>query len=203
MLALAGCKTSEGGQVIAGHFGFAAMVKSRERSTPLWALMLATVWLDVIFTPLFVAHRETLQPIHAGYGGMIIHADYTHSLVGMLVISAVLGVMFLPKLGRRVALVIALVSASHWLLDLVVHRPDMPLLPGNFGNLPYLGFGLWNHPRAAACVELGLVLAGAVMYWRAAIEVSAKAARGGRLASISAAMIAAFGLLVLFLDYSS
>lgn len=203
MLALAGCKTSKGGQVIAGHFGFAAMVKSRERSTPLWALMLATVWLDVIFTPLFVAHKETLQPIHAGYGGMIIHADYTHSLVGMLVISAVLGVMFLPKLGRRVALVIALVSASHWLLDLVVHRPDMPLFPGNFGNLPYLGFGLWNHLRAAACVELALVLAGAVMYWRAAIEVSAKAARGGRLASISAAMIAAFGLLVLFLDYSS
>jgi hypothetical protein len=199
---LAARETSGGCQVIAGHFGFAAMVKSRERSTPLWALMLATVWLDVVFTPLFLALRETVQPIHAGYGGLIIHADYTHSIVGMLALSAALGAMLLPKLGRRVALVIALVSASHWVLDLVVHRPDMPVLPGNVGNLPHFGFGLWNHPRAAACIELTLVVAGAIMYWRAATEVSAKAGRNGRLASISAAMIAAFGLLVLFLDYT-
>jgi hypothetical protein len=191
--------------MIAGHFGFAAIVKSRERSAPLWALMLATVWLDIIFVPLFATHLETVQPIspHAGYGGMIIHADYTHSIVGMLALSAALGAMFLPRLGRRVATVIALVSASHWVLDLVVHRADMPVLPGNFGNLPRLGFGLWSHPPAAACVELALVLAGAIMYWRAAMEVSLRAGRNGRLASLSAAMIAIFGLLVLFLDYTS
>ena len=96
--------------MIAGHFGFAAMVKSRERSTPLWALMLATVWLDIVFVPLFVAHLETAQPIspHAGYGGMIIHADYTHSIVGMLALSAALGAMFLPRLGRRSR------QSSHW-----------------------------------------------------------------------------------------
>ncbi|NYF89267.1 permease [Tunturiibacter empetritectus] len=189
--------------MIAGHFGFAAMVKSRERSTPLWGLMLATVWLDVVFVPLFLAHRETVQPIHAGYGGLIIHADYTHSIVGMLALSAALGALFLPKMGRRVALVIALVSASHWVLDLVVHRADMPVLPGNFGNLPDFGFGLWNHPQAAACVEFILVAAGAIMYWLAAREVSARAGRDGRLASLSAALIAAFGLLVLFLDYTA
>ena len=189
--------------MVAGHFGFAALVKSRERSAPLWALMLATVLLDIVFVPLFLAHWETVIPVHAGYGGMVIHADYTHSIAGMLALSACLGAMFLPKLGRRVALVIALVSASHWVLDLVVHRADMPVLPGNFGNLPRLGFGLWSHPPAAACVELVLVVAGAIMYWRAAMDVSAKAGRNGRLASLSAAMIAIFGLLVLFLDYTS
>jgi hypothetical protein len=52
--------------MVAGHFGFAAIVKSREKSVPLWALMLATVWLDVIFVALFIAHRETVQPIHKG-----------------------------------------------------------------------------------------------------------------------------------------
>jgi len=183
--------------MIAGHFGFAAIVKSRERSAPLWALMLATVWLDIIFVPLLAAHLETAQPIstHAGYGGMIIHADYTHSIVGMLALSAALGAMFLPRLGKRGATVVALVSASHWVLDLVVHRADMPLLPGNFVNLPRLGFGLWNHPRAAACVELVLVVAGATMYWRAAMELPAGAGRNGRLASLSGALIAAFGLL--------
>lgn len=189
--------------MVAGHFGFAAMVKSREKTAPLWGLMLATVWIDIVFVPLFLAHRETVQPVHAGYGGLIIHADYTHSIVGMLALSAVLGAMFLPRLGRRVAMVIALVSASHWVLDLVVHRPDMPVLPGNFGRLPSLGFGLWNHPVAAACVEFVLVIAGAAMYWRAARDVSAKAARSGRLASVSAAMIAVFGVVVLWMDYTS
>ena len=189
--------------MIAGHFGFAAMVKSRERSAPLWALMLATVWLDVIFVPLFVSHRETVQMLHAGYGGSIIHADYTHSIVGMLALSAALGALFLPSMGRRVALVVALVSASHWVLDLVVHRPDMPVLPGNLGNMPYLGLGLWNDPRMAACQELTLVITGAILYWRAASEVSANAGRSGTLAAISATMIAAFGMLVLALDYTN
>ena len=40
--------------MIAGHFGLAAAVKSHERQAPLWALMLATVWLDIIFVPLFL-----------------------------------------------------------------------------------------------------------------------------------------------------
>ena len=189
--------------MIAGHFGFAAMVKSRERSVPLWALMLATVWLDVLFIPLFLAHRETVQTVHPGYAGSIIHANYTHSFVGMLALSAVLGMMFLPRLGRRVAIVIGLVSASHWVLDLVVHRADMPLLPANIGDLPNLGLGLWNEPRVAACVELVLVITGVILYWRAAKDVSAKAGKNGGLASLSAAMVAAFGILVLFLDYTS
>ena len=189
--------------MVAGHFGFAAMAKSREKSAPLSALMLATVWLDIVFVPLVLAHLETMQRLHKGYGGLLIHADYTHSFVGMLGLSAILVAMFLPAQGKRVAIVIALVSASHWVLDLVVHRPDMPVFPGNLGNFPHFGFGLWNHPPVAACVELILVITGAIMYWRAAMSVSAKTGKGGTLASVSAAMIAAFGVLVLILDYTS
>ncbi|MEI9902605.1 MAG: hypothetical protein WDN06_00420 [Asticcacaulis sp.] len=58
--------------MIAGHFGFAAAVKSRERATPLWALMLATVWLDIVFVPLLFMKVETLKPVpgvHQPYGG--------------------------------------------------------------------------------------------------------------------------------------
>src|ERR1022692_1725892 len=84
-------ENSGGRQMVAGHFGFAAIVKSREKSAPLWALMLATVWLDIVFVPLFLAHWETVQPVHTGYGGLIIHAEYTHSIVGMLALSAALG----------------------------------------------------------------------------------------------------------------
>jgi hypothetical protein len=80
--------------MIAGHFGFAAAVKARETATPLSALMLATVWLDVAFVPLFASGIETLDKV-PGAGpswGAIIHADYTHSLVGAMLLSAVLGI---------------------------------------------------------------------------------------------------------------
>jgi len=71
--------------MIAGHFGFAAGVKAAEQQTPLWALMLGTVWLDIVFVPLFMIGIETIEPavgMHSGYGANIIHTDYTHSLVG-------------------------------------------------------------------------------------------------------------------------
>jgi hypothetical protein len=80
--------------VIAGHFGFAAAVKSRVPRAPLWALMLATVWMDVLFVPLVVGGIETFSPLPGtagGYGQVIIHADYTHSLVGALAIAAAFG----------------------------------------------------------------------------------------------------------------
>jgi hypothetical protein len=75
--------------VLAGHFGLAAAVKSQERQVPLWALMLATGWLDVIF-PLYLSGIETIEiapGTAVGYGSAIIHADYTHSLIGALALA--------------------------------------------------------------------------------------------------------------------
>ena len=189
--------------MIAGHFGFAAGVKSRERATPLWALMLATVWLDVIFVPLLLMKIETLKPVpgaHQSYGGNFIYADYTHSLVGAIILSLVLGGLGGLVWGRRSAIVLALVSFSHWLLDLIVHRGDLPILPGNAGNLPRLGLGLWAQPGLAAGLELLLVVGGAFLYWRAACDVSREAGRGRILAHVSGALVLAFGLLVLAMD---
>src|SRR5215475_6385524 len=83
-----------GGKMIAGHFGFAAAVKSRETAAPLWALMLATVWLDVVFVPLFLTYVETIKAVSGppgAYGGGEIFADNTHSLVGAVALSVLLG----------------------------------------------------------------------------------------------------------------
>jgi hypothetical protein len=192
--------------MIAGHFGFAALVKARERQAPLWALMLATVWLDVVFVPLFLAGLETIEFVpgtHGGYGAGIIHADYTHSLLGAVLISALFGIAFGVAWGRRTGVVLALVSFSHWLLDLIVHRHDMPLLPGHAApQLPKLGLALWQWPWAAACMELGLVVLGAWFYGRAARAVSVSAGVGTRRAGLAGALILAGGLLVLALDVS-
>jgi hypothetical protein len=192
--------------MIAGHFGFAAVVKSRETATPLWALMFATVWLDIVFVPPFLAGIETVKKAgdaHGAYGALIIHADYTHSFVGMAVLSAVLGGLTGLFWGRRSGTVIGLVSASHWLLDLFVHRADLPILPGNIGNLPTFGFGLWRYPSTSAVTELALVLGGAWLYWRAANRVVAAAGSGRRAAAISALLVAFFGVLILWLDFTA
>ncbi len=129
--------------MVAGHFGFAAAVKAKAPSAPLWALMLATVWLDIVFVPLYAAGIESLQPIAGGgYGEVIIHADYTHSLLGAGVLALLFGLVAAVPWGRRVGMVLGAVVFSHWLLDLIVHRADLPILPGNAGELPRLGFGL-------------------------------------------------------------
>ena len=191
--------------MIAGHFGLAAAVKAREASTPLWAMMLATAWLDVVFVPLFLTHVETVEPAPgatASYGGGIIHADYTHSLVGAVALSAILGAAGWAIWNRRVGIVLGLVAFSHWILDLVVHRMDLPILPGNALDLPRLGFGLWQLPDVSALVELLLVLGGAWLYWRAARAAERANSRSNRWADISAAAVLLSGLVVLGLDFT-
>jgi hypothetical protein len=189
--------------MIAGHFGFAAIVKSKEPEAPLWSLMMATVWIDIVFVPLFLTHLETTESVRGSgfvYGGNIIHANYTHSLLGAAILSALLGLFFHAFCGKRVGIVVGLVAFSHWLLDLVVHRADMPVLPGAVGNLPQFGFGLWRWPTASVVVELASVLVGAWTYWRASRAVAIKSGRGVILAATVSSLIAVFGVLVLVLD---
>jgi hypothetical protein len=188
--------------MIAGHFGLAAAVKSKATDVPLWSLMPATQWLDIVFIPLFATGVETIEPIDGGgYAHGIIHADYTHSLVGAAALSAVLGAAFGWRWGRRAGWIIAAVAFSHWLIDLLVHYPDMPILPGNWGGLPLLGLGLWRWPLLVMALETLLVVGGAWLYWRAARQAVANGGSSdfGR-ADLVAGLILASGLLTLFLD---
>lgn len=156
----------------AGHFGLAAGVKAGAPRLPLWALMVATYLLDIVFIILLAAggieNFAPIDPAHPSYGAVIIHAYYTHSLVGALLISAITGLIARRFWGQRNGLVIGAVVFSHWVLDLLVHRPDLPILPNNLGNLPLLGFGLWQVPVVSFLVELVLVLGGAYFYYRSA-----------------------------------
>jgi hypothetical protein len=189
--------------MIAGHFGLAAAVKSGARQVPLWALMLATVWLDVVFVPLFLTGIETLEPVPGvvrSYGGNIIHADYTHSLVGALLLSALFGLAFGRRWGSRAAWVLGLVAFSHWLLDVLVHRGDMPWVPGQAPQLPKLGLGLWQFPVASMAMELLLVLAGSWLYWRAARAVATSATGMRPRADLAGLLLLLGGIAVLALD---
>lgn len=186
--------------MVAGHFGLAAGVKKIAPRLPLWSLLLATFFLDVVFIFFAAGGLEQITPVDPAnpnvYGGSLIQAYYTHSLVGALLISAIAGLLAAWRWGKRGGYVIAGVVFSHWILDLIVHRPDLPILPGNLGNLPLLGFGLWGYPIVSAIVELILVIGGIWFYYRAAMqaaEVSANQEQRRR------AIISTIGVAILLL----
>jgi hypothetical protein len=66
------------------------------------------------------------------------------------------------KGGRRTFALIALLVISHWFLDWITHRPDMPLYPGG----PKFGLGLWNSVAATVAIETAMYVAGLWIYIR-------------------------------------
>jgi hypothetical protein len=94
------------------------------------------------------------------------------------------------------------VALSHWVLDLVVHRADLPLLPANAGALPRLGFGLWRLPVLCALVELALVIAGSLAYFRAATAVAREGGLPRSRASAAFVAVLVSGLITLGLNVS-
>ena len=189
-----------GTEVITGHYALAAGAKTVDHRAPLWSLMLATQWLDVVFIPLFLLGAETIETLPGGgYGRVVIHADYTHSLIGALVLSAAFGAVAWWRWDRRLGLLLGAVAFSHWVLDLIVHRGDMPILPGNAGNLPLLGFGLWQVPVVSILLEAALLLLGVFLYWRAARSTEPRP--GSRvIPSLVAGALLVSGAIVLALD---
>jgi membrane-bound metal-dependent hydrolase YbcI (DUF457 family) len=192
--------TDPGTEVITGHYALAAGAKSVDHRAPLWSLMLATQWLDVVFIPLFLLGVETIETLPGGgYGKVVIHADYTHSLIGAFALSAVFGALAWWRWDRRLGLLLGAVAFSHWVLDLIVHRGDMPILPGNAGDLPLLGFELWRVPVASILLEAALLLLGVYLYWRAARSIQPRPGSRVTPTLVTGALLAS-GVIVLVLD---
>lgn len=181
-----------------GHFGLAAGAKKWAPQLPLWALFVSTYLLDIMFLLFWILGLEGLSPLDPGhpnaYGGVLIHADYTHSLLGAGLIAALAGRLAARRWGARSGFMLAGVTFSHWILDLIVHRPDLPVLPGNFGNLPQLGFGLWEYPLVSASIELVLVIGGAILYLQSSIRRAASKRR-----AVAASLVTGSLLVLLFI----
>jgi len=146
-----------------GHYAAALAAKAAEPRTPLWTYVAAAQLVDIGWSGLIMtgAERVSFDPSLPGSALVLEHMPWTHSLPGALAwaVGAALLAGWALKLPRRAAVFVGLVVFSHWLLDLVVHRPDLALW---FGG-PKVGFGLWNAPVAEQAVEMGLLaVAGAV-----------------------------------------
>jgi membrane-bound metal-dependent hydrolase YbcI (DUF457 family) len=121
--------------MFAGHFGVAAVVKSKTPELPLWTLLVSTQLIDILFIPFSLAGLEYMEPIgEGGFGHMMIYAFYTHSLVGALLLSIIAGGLAWKIWSKKSGMIIGGIAFSHWILDVIVHRPDMPIFPGNIGQ---------------------------------------------------------------------
>jgi hypothetical protein len=152
-----------------GHYGVSFAAKAAEKRLPLWLLFVAVQWLDIVWSGLVMLNIEKLRIVKGLSEGSsldLYYMPYTHGLIGAAALSAALGaVVALFRRERRVAAaaVVAGAAFSHWLLDLVVHVPDLPLL----GNAFKVGFGLWRHVWLSFPLEIALLVAGAALYARA------------------------------------
>ncbi|WP_342429559.1 permease [Neobacillus sp. FSL H8-0543] len=154
-------------------------MKSKTPELPLWSLIVSSQLLDIVFIPFNLAGVESIMSIgEGGYGDVIIYAFYTHSFLGALLLALLAAGLAGGFWGKKSGVIIGFVVLSHWILDLIVHRPDMPILLGNAGNFPLLGFGLWESVFASILFELLIIIAGAIFYFRYALKSSGHDHRG-------------------------
>lgn len=148
-----------------GHYGVSFAAKRWAPQISLGTLFLAVQLLDVLFAIFVLVGIEKLRivPGFTAYNPYdLYYMPYTHSLVGALAWSALCGVIFLSLRDRSVAMWIAFAVFSHFILDVPMHTPDMPIL-GN--DSPKIGLGLWQHRNLALGAELVVLVAGLII-WR-------------------------------------
>ena len=149
------------------HFGVGFGAKAAAPKVSLGSLFLAAQFIDLIWPTLLLFGIERVNIISDGTRNPpldFVHYPYSHSLlavIGWAVLVA--AIYFIVRCSRNGAVVLGLAVISHWLLDLVVHYPDLPLYPG---NSPLLGFSVWSSPVAAMAVELAIFAAGMWLYLR-------------------------------------
>jgi membrane-bound metal-dependent hydrolase YbcI (DUF457 family) len=153
--------------VFLGHAAVGLAAKSVAPRASLGTLLGAAFFLDLMWPLFLLAGLEEVR-IVPGVTAVtpldFVHYPYTHSLVAALLWGAGCASLYgLVRRDVRPAIVIGVLVVSHWLLDLIVHRPDLPLASTSG---PRFGLGLWSSIPGTAAVELLSLAAGAAVYAR-------------------------------------
>src|SRR5262245_38013657 len=154
--------------VFVGHLAVALAGKRAAPRLPLAALTSAAFGLDLLW-PIFVLAGIEVVRVDPGNTAFtpldFVSYPWSHSLLVSAVWGAIAWVVASRTLrDQRAGIVAALLVMSHWVLDVISHRPDMPLWP----NGPRIGLGLWNSVPATFLVEGVLLTIGLAIYVRAA-----------------------------------
>src|SRR5258707_7303373 len=170
-----------------GHYGPSFAAKALKQSIPLWILFIAVQWVDVMWSVLVLLGIEKVRivpGITASNPLDLYYMPYTHSLLaatGWSVVAFLVYRALRPGPGGAAAIV-GVAVFSHWVLDFLVHRPDLPL----YDNTAKVGLGLWNLPAVALGLEALLLFGSMWLYLRHAARRTAMLAFGVIMLGIQA-----------------
>jgi hypothetical protein len=147
-----------------GHFGLAFAAKKVAPKTSLGTLVFAAQFADMLWPILLLLGIEQVRIVP----GLLPASpfDFTsypisHSLVAQLGWGALLGLIYFAiRRDARSALLVGGLVPTHWVLDFIAHRPDLPIYPGG----PKYGLGMWNSVPVTISVEYVLFAAGIALY---------------------------------------
>lgn len=151
-----------------GHFAVGMAAKKAAPKISLGTLFIAAQFLDLLWPTLLLLNIEqvAIKPGTAEAQPLdFIYYPVSHSLLMVLLWGIVTGFIYwLFKKNTKAAVILALCVVSHWVLDLIVHFPDLPLFPG---KSPFWGLGLWGYKGIALVIEGSIFIAGVVLYLQA------------------------------------
>ena len=151
-----------------GHYGPSFAIKAMRPSIPLWLLFIAVQLVDVAWAVLVILGIEKVRivpGITASNPLDLYYMPFTHSLVAAVLWAVATVVLCKPCPGVRKWPTAAWVGGavfSHWILDFVVHRPDLSL----YDDTMKVGLGLWNSVSGTLVVETGMFVTALVLYQR-------------------------------------
>lgn len=148
-----------------GHFAVAFAAKKTVPRTSLGTLFMAVQFVDLLWPLLLLLGLEhvRIDPGNTAFTPLDFY-DYpvSHSLLGVLGWSLLFAVIsYGVRRNQKTALVLGACIASHWVLDALTHRPDLPLAPG---SSTMIGLGLWNSVAGTMIVEVLLFAFGVWIY---------------------------------------
>jgi membrane-bound metal-dependent hydrolase YbcI (DUF457 family) len=150
-----------------GHFAVGFASKRWAPQASAGALVMAPLLLDLLWPLFLLTGLETVRidPGNTAFTPLDLHDyPYTHSLLTALLWSLLAGGAYMAATRyRRGAVVVGAGVFSHWVLDFITHRPDMPLYPG---STSYVGLGLWQSRPGTVLVESAMFVGALVLYAR-------------------------------------
>ncbi len=150
-----------------GHFGIGFGAKAAAPKTSLGTLFFAAQFVDLLWPTLLLLGLEHVE-IAPGITRVtpldFVHYPISHSLITALMWGILFGVIYgLARWNLRGAAICSMAVVSHWILDFITHRPDLPLFPGGVGRV---GLGLWDSLWATILVEGSIFIIGICFYMR-------------------------------------
>ena len=150
-----------------GHFALGLAAKRVAPAVSLGTLFLAAQFADLLWPNLLLlgVERVAIRPGATAVTPLdFISYPYSHSLLALMLWGSLFGIAYwLARRSPFAAVTVGAVVVSHWVLDWIAHRPDLPL---TFTGDVRVGLGLWRSLPATVAVELALLAVGSTVYAR-------------------------------------